>query len=193
MSRNIPEHVTMFHTTGLYLPTRTMIIEGDSTSSTEDIYGAVKNLHILDSLASQSEITILMNSDGGDNTLGYMLYDAIKSCKNHVKMIVYGNASSMGSIVLQAADERILMPHTHVMIHFGEVGLPMQHPKSAEAWLNHYKQMDKQNLQILFDRIKEKKPRFTLDKLKELCEHDTVLTAKEAVELGLADKIMEIP
>jgi ATP-dependent Clp protease, protease subunit len=192
MSRNIPEHVSMFHSTGLYLPTRTMMIEGEDINY-EDIYAAVKNLHILDNLTSQSEITIIMNSDGGDNTLGFMLYDAIKACKNHVKIIVYGNASSMGSIILQAADERILMPNTHIMIHLGEVGIPAQHPKSVEAWLEHYKKMDRTNLKILFDRIKEKKPRFTLDKLKEICDHDTIYTAQEAVDMGLADKIMEIP
>lgn len=190
MSRNISEHAEQFHDSGIYLPTRTIYIHGESEGITNfTASNAVKNLHILDTLGSGT-ITVMFNCDGGDTTIGMAIYDAILACKNHVRMIVYGQASSMGSIILQAADERIMAPNAVLMIHMGTASYE-GHPKVVDAWRNYDKLMDARHEKIYLDKIKQKKPRFTKQQLQDLLEHDTLFTAEEAVEMGLADKVLE--
>ena len=46
------------------------------------------------------------------------IYDAIQACKSYVT-IGYGQAESMSGIILQAADNRLMSPHSHFMAHFG--------------------------------------------------------------------------
>lgn len=194
MARNIPEHSDQFHDNGLYLPTRTMYIDGEpgedgfeltSTSIRRDL----KNLHILDSIGT-GEITVVLNCNGGDTVLGMAIYDAIKACKNFVRVIVKGRAYSMGSIILQAADERVLSPNSSVMIHMGDRTYKENH-KYVNSEVKFDEHMDKVHVDIYLEKIKQKKPRFTKDQLQKLLDHGTIFTAKEALDIGLADKILE--
>ena len=93
---------------------------------------AIKALHILDSTAPTGDkpITVIMNNPGGDEYHGMAIYDAIKSCKNHVTIVVFGMAMSMGSIILQAADKRVMSANSRVMIHYGTWGIN-DHPKKV--------------------------------------------------------------
>lgn len=81
----------------------------------------IKNIRILDSL-SNSPIIIHMHSIGGNWNDGMAIFDAISTCKSRVSIIVYGQAESMSSIILQAADCRIMMPNAYFMCHFGSSG-----------------------------------------------------------------------
>jgi ATP-dependent Clp protease protease subunit len=151
----------------------------------------IKNLQLLDSLSSDGTrpIYVRLNCSGGDVLAAMAIYDAIASCVN--KVIVHAhNAMSMGSIILQAGDERILYPNATVMIHNGTVSRAGS-PKTVENWQKYDKSMDIRHEDIYLGKIKEKKPRFTRKQLQDLLEHDTILSAKEAVDLGLADKVME--
>jgi ATP-dependent Clp protease, protease subunit len=192
MSRNISEHSEQFHDHGLYLPTRTIYIDGDEDADFEVTLKSarrdIKNLHVLDNLGT-GVITVVMNCIGGDTLAAMSIYDTILGCKNHV-VIVAHQAQSMGSIILQAGDERILMPNATVMIHNGEVGRSGS-PKTVENWQKYDKIMDARHEKIYLDKIKQKKPRFTKEQLQKLLEHDTIFTAQEAVAMGLADKVME--
>ena len=60
-----------------------------------------------------------MNSIGGEWSDGMAIYDAISLSKCYVTIIVYGQAESMSSIILQAADEKIITPNSYFMIHYG--------------------------------------------------------------------------
>ena len=62
----------------------------------------IKNIRILDSIKNDP-ILIHMHSIGGSWTDGMAIYDAIQVCKSHVTVLVYGQAESMSSIILQAA------------------------------------------------------------------------------------------
>jgi ATP-dependent Clp protease protease subunit len=195
MARNLPEHSAHFHEHGLHLPTRTMWIDGELNSEDEfeltsvSVRRDIKNLHTLDSMGT-GNINVIMNCNGGDTLLGMAIYDAIRQCKNFVRITVYGKAYSMGSIILQAADERVMAPNAVMMIHSGEIAY-----SGAGKAVDNERKLDKKvdELQelIYLAKIKQKKPRFTRDQLQKLLEHDTYLTAKEAVELGLADKVLE--
>ena len=149
----------------------------------------IKGLHYLDSKATNG-ITIKMNNVGGDWYHGMAIYDAIKSCKNRVTIIVYGHAMSMGSIILQAADHRIMMPHSRLMIHVGSNGF-YGHSTNFDRWAEENKRINEEMYAIYLKRIKEIKPRFKKDKVVEICKFDSFYTAKETVALGLADEVYD--
>lgn len=81
----------------------------------------IKNIRILDNL-NNNPIIIHMHSIGGNWNDGMAIFDAISTCKSRVCIIVYGQAESMSSIILQAADCRIMMPNAYFMCHFGSSG-----------------------------------------------------------------------
>jgi len=185
-----------FHDYSLYIPQRILYMGSESVSAYEGEPGTdtfmaerqIKNLLILDTL-SQDPITIIMNNIGGDVNHGLAIYDAIISCKSHVTIKVFGNAASMGSVILQAADERIMSPNSIQMIHYGYLGLD-GHAKTAYKIADENKRIDKWMEKIYLQKIQEKQPHFSLQRLQRMLEHDTFLTSHQSVELGLADKVL---
>lgn len=183
----------------IYLPTRTLymgsaINDPDSGESGTDGAMAervIKGLHILDSSAPNGDgpITIIMNNIGGDEYHGLAIFDAIKSCKNHVTIKVFGHAMSMGSIILQAADVRIMSPNSRMMIHYGTWGVH-DHSKIAYKWAEEGKKFDEWMENLYLDKINDKHPDFKKQTIKKWLDHDTFFTATEAVNLGLADKVV---
>jgi ATP-dependent Clp endopeptidase proteolytic subunit ClpP len=150
----------------------------------------IKNLHILDKRVHEQGITIKMNNVGGDIYHGLAIYDAIKACQNDVKIIVYGHAMSMGSFILQAADERIMSPMSRMMIHYGQGGIH-GHMKDVYRHADELKELDKMINGIYLSKIKESKPRFTMKKLEEAMNFDWFLSPEQAVKHGLCDRILE--
>lgn len=193
------DDVDKFHDYNLYIPTRTIYVGSEDHSMSEGESGTdgqmaetiIKNLTILEGLSSE-EITIVMNNIGGDTYHGCAIYDAIKACKSHVVIKVFGHAMSMGSVILQAADQRIMAPSAKQMIHYGTWGVS-DHSKTAIKQAKEFEKMDEWLEDVYLRRIQEKLPGFTLGKLEKLLDHDTYLTAQESVDLGLADSILEIP
>lgn len=191
------DDVDKFHDYSLYIPTRTIYM-GSEHISDEDFSESgveatmaerqIKNLHILDTI-NNDPIIIIMNNPGGDVNHGLAIYDAIKTCKSHITIKVFGHAMSMGSIILQAADERIMSPMSSQMIHYGAVGIDKE-AKTVYKIVDEYKRIDKWMEKMYLDKIKEKQPHFSLNRLKGMLSHDTFLTAQQSVELGLADKVL---
>lgn len=197
MARQTRDDIDRFQEYGIHVPTRTIYMGSELVDDEGGENGvdalmaerATKNLHTLDS-ASQDPITIILNSPGGLVFHGMAIYGAIMSCRSHVKIIVRGQASSMGSLILQAADERILDPYSIVMIHHGSDGYDANHTKNVRKWVDFGKRYDKVLNEIYLERIKEKHPDFSTSKLDKLLDFDTILTAREAVDLGLADSVL---
>lgn len=183
-----------------YLPSKRMIHIGShdaETSSGEGESGTdcqmseffLKAIIHSNSISSQP-IFIHMNNLGGSWYHGMSMYDAIRASKTHVYGICWGHAMSMGSIIIQACDTRIVAPHCTFMIHDGFEGLSGT-CKSVEAWARYTTKMRKRMYEIYLSRMKPAKPRITLKKIEELCSHDTIFTAWEAVNRGLADWVLE--
>lgn len=150
---------------------------------------AIKALSVLD--VTEGDITIIMNNPGGDWYHGMAIYDAITACRNKVIIQVFGMAMSMGAVILQAADERIMAPHSAFMMHYGYFGMDMNHPKIVEKWVDESKKDNSVMEQIFLERMQEADPSTTLKNVKKLLEFDTILRAEEAIRLGLADSILE--
>ena len=192
------DDVDKFFDYGISLPTRTIYmgsiindVEGEESgvdaSMAEYI---IKALHILD-IKSNSPITIIMNNPGGDYYHGMAIYDAIKACRSEVTIQAYGHAMSMGSIILQAADKRILSPNCRFMIHYGYMSMGFNHTKIYQKWSEECKKMDKFMEQLYLGIIRKVQPNFKLEKLKKMLDFDTILSAEETIKLGLADEISE--
>ncbi len=196
MARVNRDDISFFHSFGIYVPKRLIymgserydINDGESGTDGSMAEHMIKNLNILESM-SEEPITIIMNNIGGDEYHGFAIYDAIKACKSHITVKVFGHAMSMGSIILQAADTRLISETSRQMIHYGTWNFS-GHAKTTQKWAEEGKKIDGWMENMYLQRIKEKKPKFTLEKLKLLLDHDTFLTAKESVDLGLADEVI---
>jgi ATP-dependent protease ClpP protease subunit len=113
----------------------------------------IKGMHFLEA-RKKDPITILMNNPGGDWYHGMAIYDAIKTSSCHCTIKVYGHAMSMGSVILQAADHRIMMPNSRLMIHYGYNGMS-GHTKIFEKWADEGKRINYQMESIYIDRMIE--------------------------------------
>jgi ATP-dependent protease ClpP protease subunit len=220
------DDVDQFMDNHIYLPTRTIYMGSMSSSDSEGESGTdyhmaetvVKALHILDnqdsaSMKGEKPINVIMNNIGGEVYHGMAIYDAISNCKNHVTIRVYGHAMSMGSLILQAADQRIMTRHSRIMIHYGNSGTN-QHTKTLYKWANETKKFDQIMEDIYLDKISDRK--ITLEKyltlidkkseipvgnaknkkisigrkeLQEMLNFDTIIDAETALELNLIDKV----
>lgn len=220
------DDVDQFMDNDIYLPTRTIYMgsalyteDGESGTDHMMAESMVKALHILDSQAKSGDkpITIIMNNIGGDEYHGMAIFDAIQNCKNHVTIKVYGHAMSMGSIILQAADHRMMTKNSRVMIHYGTFGVH-DHSKSSYKWTDEGKKFDKIMEDIYLEKIgdrkitiekyhqligqeeklegmhhstKKKKMSIGREELEKMLNFDTFFDAETALELGFIDEIIE--
>lgn len=150
----------------------------------------IKAITHLNRISSTQPIVIHMNNLGGDWYHGMSMYDAIRASTAHVYGICWGHAMSMGSIIVQACDSRIVAPNCTFMIHDGTEAL-YGTTKAVEAWAKHAAKTRQRMYEIYFSRMKPAKPRITMKKIEELCSHDKIYTSEEAVNQGLADWVLE--
>ena len=145
----------------------------------------IKGLHILDQ-ESQDPITINWLSYGGDWDAGMAIHDFMRNCRSYIIMRCFGRVRSMGTVILQAADERFLAPGCLFMIHYGEAS----YSATEKDFVAFTEQLVKERTimeDIYLEKIREKKPRYSRERLAELMQHDKYMTPPEAIELGLAD------
>lgn len=183
-----------------YLPSKRMIHVGSLSPFVDDEGGesgtdcqmsefflkAITHLNRI----SNKPIVVHMNNLGGDWYHGMSIYDSIRASSAHVYGVCWGHAMSMGSIIVQACDSRIVAPHCAFMIHDGFETLNGT-CKSVEAWAKYTAKLRTRMYEIYFSRMKPAKPRITMKKIEELCSHDTIFSAEDAVSQGLADWVLE--
>ena len=150
---------------------------------------AIKGLSLLEAQGTDKPINATLTTFGGCEYYGLSIFGAVQSCKSYVSMLGRGPVMSMGAWILQAADERVLDPHATVMIHYGSFYLN-DSAVNAYRWVDEFKRLDKKMEDTFLAKIKEKHPRFPRAKIREMLRFDTILTAKQAVALGLADRIL---
>lgn len=184
---NKDDKTEIFHNYGLYQPRRTVELFGEI--NLESFTQVWRNLHILDH--TEGTINLIINSEGGDLYQAMAIYDIVKGCRNLVRGMVYGEASSSASVVLQSCDERVLSPNSNLMIHVGEESSPSLHPVIKERWDQKNKEVNTWMEDIYLKQIKKVKPRYTRAQLQSILKFDTILSAKQAIAMGLADRIEE--
>jgi len=169
---------------GIDIRGRIIYLQGEVDD--DNINKFIRLLKYLDK--TDGEITVILNSIGGDVNLGFAAFDAIKDCRNAVTAKVIGVAMSMGSIILQAADLRVMTKHSRLMIHRGQMEVA-GHFNDVKRAVQENNEMDKLCLAIYFSRIAERDPNFKMAQLQKMMDFDTYMSADKALELGFIDDI----
>lgn len=193
MARLSKDGIDRFYDQHVWLEGRTLYIGAQHSHVTDD-YSAdevspymaesvIKGLTVLN-LKPTEPISILLNSPGGDITQGLAIYDAIKRSPCHIEIIATGQCMSSASIILQAADKRILTKNCFVMVHDG-TDANEGRPVDVLAWAKFGQVINKIMYNIYAER--SGKPNTYWHKK---CQNDYIMTADEAVLEGLADEII---
>jgi len=151
--------------------------------------GFLKGITYLDAVA-EKPITIHMNIDGGDWYHGRAIYSAIQACRSHVTIVAWGYACSMGALILQAADHRLIAKDCVFMIHDGDT-VASGSPRTIEAWGVESKRQRKALYQVYLDRMIVADPSMTMLKIERLCGHDRIYTPDQTVLMGFADAVLQ--
>ena len=147
----------------------------------------IEYLLFLDKDEPGQEITLCINSPGGEVVSGLAIYDTVRMLKSPVRTVCIGTAASMGAILFLAGNRREMLPHTKIMIHDPLIAGLVQ-PQMA---LQLRKQADQlMETRDVLGKIISEKSGLPLDKVYEMTAEDCFLTAEKAVELGLATDII---
>ena len=146
----------------------------------------VAELLFLEAQDPDKEIQFYINSPGGSVTAGMAIYDTMQYVKCDVSTICVGLAASMGAFLLSSGTKgkRLALPNAEIMIHQPSAGTQGQVTDMAI----HIKRMEtiKRRLnKILADNTGRSIESITAD-----CERDNFMTAEEAKEYGLIDKVI---
>ncbi len=148
-----------------------------------------EKLLYLEADAPGKDITFYLNSPGGSITAGMALYDTMKLISSPITIVVTGMAASMGSILLCAAAKgrRFVFPHARVLIH---QPLIMGRIVAPAVDINIQAQ-EMEKLREELNKILATASGQPLEKIRRDSDRDFYLNAKEAIEYGLADAIVE--
>ena len=166
------------------LKDRVIFIDGRIDDATADL--AVAQMLFLESEDNERDISLYINSPGGSVTAGLAIYDTIRYLKSDVRTICIGQACSMAAVLLAAGTKgkRYSLPSSRIMIHqpWGgaegqatDIGIQAKEIEQKKKMLTDYLAAD----------CGQKR-----EKLETDLERDFYLTAGEALEYGLIDKIL---
>jgi len=146
----------------------------------------IAQLLFLQNKDSNKDISLFLNTPGGSITAGLAIYDTIQFVKCDVATYCIGQAASMGAVLLAGGrkNKRFLLPNSRILIHqpFGEVG-----GTTIDVSI-HTKEMIR--LRNIINQILSKHTGQKLEKIEKDTERDYFMDAQEAVDYGLADKII---
>ena len=146
----------------------------------------VAQLLYLEAQDPDKDIQMYINSPGGSVTAGMAIYDTMQYVKCDVSTICVGMAASMGAFLLSsgAKGKRLALPNAEIMIHQPSAGTQGQITDMA-IHLKRLEIIKKRMNQILSDNTGKPLEVVTAD-----CERDNFMSAEEAKEYGLIDKVI---
>jgi ATP-dependent Clp protease, protease subunit len=149
----------------------------------------VAQLLFLESENPDKEISLFINSPGGVVTAGMSIYDTMQFIRPDVATYVMGQACSMGSLLAQAgaAGKRYMLPNARHMIHQPSGGARGQ-ATDMQIQVEEILKMKKSLTEIY---VKHNSKGKTFEQLSTDMERDKFMSAEEALEYGLIDKIIE--
>ena len=129
---------------------------------------------------------LYINSPGGVITAGMAIYDTMKLIKSDVSTICLGDAASMGAFLLSGGTKgkRLALPNSRIMIHQPLGGAKGQ-ATDIEIEAKEILRMKKMLNELLAEHTGQK-----VERIKKDTERDNFMTAEEALEYGLIDKII---
>ena len=159
----------------------------------------VAQMLYLESVNSEKPIKLYVNSPGGSVTAGLAIYDTMQFVKAPVHTMVTGQAASMGSFLAQAveAGKRYVLPESRTMIHRvssgtrGTSGSVHVQELQMEDAIRSFDEGKRLNRRLTELYVKHNSAGKTFEELFDTMKFDTFLSAEEAVDAGLADKVVE--
>lgn len=149
----------------------------------------VSKLLLLDADKPGDEIKFYINSPGGVVTSGMVMYDTMQMIKSPVSTICMGLAASMGSILLSGGKKgsRYIFPHGEVMIHQPSLGGYIQGVSAdLEIQAEQTRRVKEIGATILANNCGK-----TVEQIMRDFDRDYWMNAKQAIEYGIADKMVE--
>src|SRR5476651_310710 len=147
----------------------------------------VAQLLFLEAENPKKELSMYINSPGGVVTSGMAIYDTMQFVRPPVSTLCVGQAASMGSLLLAAGakDMRFSLPNSRIMVHQPSGGFQGQ----ATDILLHAQEI--QNIKRRLNEIYVKHTGQSYQMIEDSLERDRFLTAEQAREFGLVDKVIE--
>jgi len=165
---------------------RVILLEGEVHDQMANLI--VAQLLFLESENPDKDISLYINSPGGSVTAGMAIYDTMQFIKPDIHTIVMGQACSMGSLLAQAGapNKRFILPSARHMIHQPSGGARGQ-ATDMLIQVNEILEM-KRSLTNIY--VKHNSAGKTFEQLSADMERDNFMSAQEAVDYGLADKVI---
>lgn len=166
------------------LKSRIILLSGEINDSLSS--SVIAQLLYLDSI-NHDDISIYINSPGGSVSAGLAIYDTINFIKSSVSTICIGMAASMGAFLLSSGEKgkRIALPNSEIMIHQPLGGAEGQATEIKIVAEHILKTKEKLN------KILAKNTGKSIKKIEHDTDRDYYLSAEEALEYGIVDKIIE--
>ena len=139
----------------------------------------------LDSVDSDRDISIYLNTPGGSVYAGLGIYDTMQFVRSRVATICTGMAASMGAVLLVAGEKgmRAALPHSRVMIHQPLGGIQGQ-ASDIEITAKEILKLKDELYQIISDHSGQ-----AVKKIRQDADRDYWMTAEEALKYGMIDKV----
>jgi ATP-dependent Clp protease protease subunit len=175
---------------------RIIMLNGEVNDHTANLI--VAQMLFLESENPSEDINFYINSPGGSVTAGLSIYDTMQYINSPVSTIVMGQACSMGSLLSQAGEpgKRFVLPNSRTMIHrvssgtqgtSGSVHVQELEFEDARRHMDESVNLNNRLTQLYVDHNSKGK---SFDEFYATMKHDTFMSAQEAVEFGLADKVI---
>lgn len=165
------------------LEDRIIFLTGEINDVSADI--VIAQLIYLEGKDPDKDISLYINSPGGSVTAGMGIYDTMNYIKCDVSTFCVGMAASMGSFLLSsgAKGKRFSLPNSEVMIHQPLGGFQGQ-ASDIKIQADHIMRIKSRMNKILSDNTGK-----SIEQIEKDVDRDNYMTAQEALEYGLIDKI----
>lgn len=183
------ENIDRFFDYDVLLDSRTIMVADSSEDGVDNVMANrfLKAMIVLEQSSNKTPIRVVLKSLGGCIHNGAAMFDAIAQSPCHVVIEVYGAAMSMGAILLQAADERVMQPNALLMLHDGTFSVE-DAPRTFENWATISKKLREQMYKLFADKSGK-----TVKFWEKMCANDFILDAPQALKHGLIDRIATRP
>ena len=162
------------------------VLELMTSVDAESCAVVIRGLLHLQRQDSMTPITLYINSPGGEVQSGLALYDVMQAVSCPIRTVCLGMAASMGALLFIAGDEREILPHSRVMIHDPLIGAGA----GGSALSVKARADDLMRIRDITAGVIARHSGMSIERVFELTASDTYFEAEEAVEAGLADRVI---
>ena len=171
-----------------FMAERKLFLLGNVTP--ESATGLIKQVMYLQSLDRTGEVTLYIDSSGGNVISGLSLFDVLKSLTVPLKTVCIGNAASMAGVLFLAGTTRVMLPHSRLMLHdpsYSHSNIDGLKAHEIKEMVTDLDKMGEELVKIISEATSR-----SIEEIKEVTRKDSYFTAQEALEFGLATEITNV-